>query len=225
MIMRTLSLLVILFAASQLTGCVVRSDAYGRSNYPSSDSRYRTQYPANYPTSYSNTSDHYYSQNSYYSSDQYNSNQYNQHDYTDYAQILSVRPITSTRSNNNGGGALIGAIIGGVIGNQIGRGDDSSRHSNHIRRDHDRSPYRHGSHHQSNHDGSRAAATVGGAIIGGLIGNEISRSDDATSNRTEVTLRLRSGEVKTIMVASPVHLRAGDQVRVQYQNGRMTILP
>lgn len=231
--MRALPLLVILLAASQLTACVVRGDAYGRRTYAPADSSYRTQYPANYPSN----NDPYYNQNynqnytapsSNYTPDPYQDNpnygnSYKQGDYTEYAQILSVRPITTTRSNNNGGGALLGAIIGGVIGNQLARNDDSPRHSN---RNYGRSPYR-GDYRRGrdDNDGGRAVATVGGAIIGGLIGNEVSRSDEVVSDRTEITLRLRSGEVKTIAVASPVRLRSGDQVRVQYQNGRMTILP
>lgn len=235
--MRAIPLLVILLAASQLTACVVRGDAYGRRTYPPVDTSYRTQYPANYPSNsdpyFNQSHNQSYNQNystpsSNYTPDQYQSNQnygnsYKQGDYAEYAQILSVRPITSTRSSSNGGGALLGAIIGGVIGNQLARSDDSPRHSN---RDYGRSPYR-GDYRRGRDDnnGGRAVATVGGAIIGGLIGNEVSRSDEVVSDRTEITLRLRSGEVKTIAVASPVHLRSGDQVRVQYQNGRMTILP
>lgn len=199
--MKKIHLIISLIAITQLTACVHRSYV--------SDSSYGQRYQQPYSTTYS-------SQNQY--DDRYD----NRRQQTEVAQIVDMR-LVSDRSrndsgNSNGGGAVVGAIIGGVIGNQLGKG--SEHHVN------NRRSYRYDTY---SNNGGRAAATIGGALIGGLIGSAVENSNDNNRQdyrnpKTEITLRLRNGEVRNIVVDHPGHLRVGDRVRVTFQQGHLVIL-
>lgn len=95
----------------------------------------------------------------------------------------------------SGGGAVVGALIGGVLGHQVGKGS------------------------------GRDLATIGGAIAGGVVGNEMERGSAQPRNKLELTVRMRNGEQRALLVEPNSYYRVGDSVRLTYQNGQMVIAP
>lgn len=61
-------------------------------------------------------------------------------------------------------------------------------------------------------------ASIGGALAGGMAGQHVEESA-AKDSRTEVTVRLDSGEVRTITVEPGTSFRIGDTVKVTTSAG------
>lgn len=165
------------------------------SSEPEYPGAYRTQYPAQYPAQ---------QPNSYQNQPQY-PNQYQnaypaqnsgqyQNMSTESAQIIGLRDVSPAGQHNQSGA---GAVVGAVLGGVIG--------------------------HQFGKGSGRDLATVGGAIAGGVVGNEMERSS-APQNRTEMSLRLNNGEVRTILIDNAGQYRIGDRIRVGVQNGQLVII-
>lgn len=61
-------------------------------------------------------------------------------------------------------------------------------------------------------------ASIGGALAGGMAGQHVEESAASTS-KTELTVRLESGEVRTYMVEPGANYRIGDTVKVTTTGG------
>lgn len=98
-----------------------------------------------------------------------------------------------TGGEASGAGTALGALIGGVLGHQVGKGNGND------------------------------LATIGGAIAGGVIGNQVERNNAAPGRKTELTLQMRNGERRTILVDG-YRYRVGDQVSVTFRNGQLQLM-
>jgi len=66
------------------------------------------------------------------------------------------------------------------------------------------------------------AASIGGALAGGMVGQRVEESA-ASDSKTEVTVRLDSGEIQTLSVEPGAIFRIGDTVKVTTSGGVMTV--
>lgn len=153
------------------------------------------QYPSSYQNQYPNQ---YPAQYQGQQPNQYQTpypSQYQNQAYIETAVITGMREVTQAGS---GGSSGAGAVVGALVGGVLG--------------------------HQVGKGSGRDLATVGGAIAGGLVGNEMERNN-APKVRTELTLRMQNGELRTLLVDSGAYYRMGDRIRVTYQNGQLVLVP
>lgn len=107
-----------------------------------------------------------------------------------YVDYAVVVGMREVQVSNGSSGA--GAVVGAVLGGVLG--------------------------HQVGKGTGRDLATIGGAIAGAAVGNEMERNNNPVA-KLELTVRMSSGEQRTVLVDRNRYYRVGDRVRMALQNG------